>query len=76
MQQELAKAGDFAVRKYYANTPPEHRRGPRIWQLMRDAQVAKIKEIRDGGFDKLVHIANPVHGEGFLPEVRRQPLYL
>lgn len=69
MQQELAKAGDFAVKKYYANTTPELRRGLRIWQLMRDAQLAKIKEIRDGGFDKLVTIANPFHGDGFLPEV-------
>lgn len=55
LQQELSKEVDIISKKYFAtHDDADGALGPRVWQLMRDAQLRKIKDIRGKGFDKYV----------------------
>ena len=68
MQQEISQAADAAVRKYTDTTPESDRRPPEIAHAMRVGAKERTKTLMVK-MGKLLAVAHPSNGPGFLEEV-------
>jgi len=68
MQQEISNAADAFVRKYNEVTPLEEKSTEGVANAMRFGTKEKASKLISK-MEKLLAVANPVHGPGFLEEV-------
>ena len=68
IQQEISQAADAAVRKYTESTPPSERKPEDAAHAMRVGASERTKALT-GKMGKLLAVANPSNGPGFLEEV-------
>ena len=68
MQQEIAAASDAAVRKYHEDTPIDEKSDAGVADAMRLGAKEKATKLYQK-MHKLLTVANPALGPGFLEEV-------
>jgi len=70
MQQEISNATDASVRKYNEVTPFEEKNTEGVANAMRFGEKERASKLISK-MGKLLAVANPAHGPGFLEEVRK-----
>jgi len=68
LQQEISNAADDTTRKYTKITPFEEKSNEGVANAMRVGAREKVAKLI-AKMEKLLAVANPIHGPGFLEEV-------